>query len=171
MSKGAAAPPRLALITATDVPYLEWLAARLARPDMRSFWEDRMRVDPLATFGTLFVNPETAIAFDVGPGDGVLAFWRVSPGYRAYLFGASWGRNAMRNPELRRQAAKAAMLALEFEVLDGITAEDNARARKAMEGAGMRYRGRIPKGLCYSGVEKPGVWYELTRADLDLPAL
>jgi len=171
MSKRDTGPARLALITTTNIEYLQWLADRLAKPDMRSFWEDRMRIDPLITFASLFANPENAIAFDVGPGDGVLAFLRTMPGYRAFLFGASWGRKAMRCPKLRRDAAKAAMLALPFEVLEGITREDNARARHAMTASGMRLRGRIPEGLWYNGQRTDGVWYELTRADLNLPPL
>lgn len=172
MSRDDRGPARLALITTTNIEYLQWLAERLARPDMRTFWEDRMRVDPVATFASLFANPDQSIAFDIGPGDGVLAFTKAGGvAYRAYLFAASWGRRAMRNHSLRRDAVKAAMLGLQFEVLDGITTVSNFSARRAMEAGGMRYRGRIPKGLCYNGEHTDGVWYELSRADLGLPPL
>ena len=161
----------ICVINPNDQVYLDFLAKQLIREDMCSFWEDRMRSNPRALFTSLFMNPDHAIGFDIGNGHGVLAFLKQLPGHRAFMFGAAWGERAKHCPQVRRRATAAAMLALEFEVMEGITSASNTAAIGAMEAANMRYGGRIPKGLWYNGVQTDGVWYELSRKDLELPPL
>ena len=154
--------------TEDENEYFQFLATKLAQHPQ--FWEDRMRTDPARTFGEIFFNPNNFVV-DLGPREGVLAFYKVVPGYRAFLYGASWGPKAMRCHEKRRIAGVAALVALDLQVIDGITREDNTHARRAMERSGMRYRGRIPQGLWYNGQATDGVWYEFSREDAGVPPL
>lgn len=154
------------MVSPLDAATHERIAAQLVK--LPTFWEDRMRADPFRTYLHIFVNPNN-IVFDVGEGDGVLAFVKESIGYRLFVYGASWGRRAMRVPLTHRRAAAAALTALNATVIDGITRWDNTRARRANEAAGMRLRAKIPHNLCYNGEVVDGAWYELSRDDLGLP--
>ncbi len=120
-----------------------------------------MRVNPAASYLYVFCNPANLI-LDVN-GQGVLAFHRTPAGTRALLYGISWGRAAMRIPTARNAAARLALTLLKVQRIEGITREDNTRAREAMISGGMRYCGRIPGALWYNGKPVDGVWYELDR--------
>ena len=158
------------VVPVNDIEYFKFLATQLAKPSMRSFWEDRMLINPIETFRYLFMNPSNFVV-DLGPREGVLAFVTQTPAYRAFLYGASWGRKAMRCVEERRTAVTAAISGLNLSVVDGITKATNIRAQRAMEASGMRRRGKLVQGLWYNGKAVDGVWYELSREDVNLPPL
>ena len=148
--------------------YYEWLAMKLK--DMPDMWEDRMKLDPVITFINIFAHPDNFVV-DVGPREGVLAFAKAPPGYRAFLYGAMWGDRAHGIHKERHTVAAAAMEALKINSIEGITRADNILARKAMEKGGMRFKCAFKGGLWYNGVECDGVYYALTREDLGLSPL
>lgn len=158
----------LTIISPTDFDWHKQAVENLAR--FPHFWDDGMRVNAAASYLQIFANPAN-LTLDVN-GEGVLAFYRVPNGTRAILYGVSWGRDAMRIPTARREAAKMALLLLGVQRIEGITREDNRMSRKAMEASGMRYCGRLPEALWYNGKAINGVWYELDRGlDYDLTEL
>ena len=150
---------RLTIISPLDNEWHKRTAAQLAK--FPHFWDDHMLRNPIATYMTVFCNPENLV-LDVN-GCGVLAFHRSYIGNRAVLYGVSWGRDAMRIPTARNEAAKLAFVILRVQRIEGITRADNRRAREAMLSGGMRYNGRLPKSLWYNGKPHDGVWYQLDR--------
>jgi len=151
----------LRVVSPTDEAWHRATAAQLAaHPD---FWEDRMRYDPVMTYINTFANPDNFV-LDVN-GDGLLAFVRDGNGIRAWLYGISWGRGAMRIPTAWRVAATAAFRALGVARIEAIMRADNTLARRATEGMGLQYQGRIPEGLWYNREHVEGVWYEGARAN------
>ena len=126
-----------------------------------------MRVNPVAFYINLFCNTNNLV-LDVG-GDGTMAFERSNNGICAWLYGASWGPQSMRATNARQAAYKAALLGLGVHTIEGITAQSNTLAKKAMERSGMKYRGRLPGALWYNGERTEGAWFEITREDLGLP--
>ncbi len=160
------------VVDPTDMDYIQYASAKFKLPSMRWFWEDRLLLNPVRAWLTIFGNPANFVV-DIGPGDGILSFVPVSPGHRAMLFGASWGRWAMGKNSIpaRKLAAAAAMSKFNLSVIEGITAAPNRLAQRAMEMSGMSRRGRIIGGLCYSGRRTDGIWYEYTREQAGLPTL
>lgn len=158
---------RLTIISPLNNEWHKATAAQLAK--FPHFWDDHMLSNPIATYITIFCNPDNLV-LDVN-GQGVLAFHRSISGCRAVLYGVSWGKEAMRIPTARYEAAKLALVVLNIQRVEGITREDNRLARRAMEDGGMRYNGRLPKNLWYNGKAFDGVWYELDRIDFGLDPL
>jgi hypothetical protein len=120
-----------------------------------------MKVDPVATYLAVFNHPANFVV-DLN-GAGTMAFQRGANGVRAWLFGAVWGRAAMRCPTARRVASRAAITALRVQRIESIVRAANVLARKACVDIGMRYQGRIPGELWYNGERVDGVWYEFDR--------
>jgi hypothetical protein len=158
--------PKITVISHQDQEYMLFLAEKLG--NVPRFWEDRMRVNAAQSFANVFMNPNNFVV-DIGPRAGVMAFVRDSTGYRAYLYGASWDRAAMRCGQQRRTAMVAAMASLDLLFIEAVTKADNILARRAMENIGMTYRGRYINGLCYNGVFCDSAIYELSRENSGLP--
>ena len=155
------------IVSPNETEYLTWLAGKLRiYPD---FWEDRMRINPGVTFAWLFAN-SNSVVFDLD-GGGVLSFVVDPLKYRAFLYGASWEKKAMRIPITRRMCATAAMASKDLLSIEGITKYNNKVARKAMEASGMTYRGRILNSLWYNRVPVDGALYEFRRDQTDLDPL
>jgi RimJ/RimL family protein N-acetyltransferase len=126
-----------------------------------------MRVNMAQTYLNIFCNTNNLV-LDIG-GDGIMAFERASNGICAWLYGASWGPASMRAVEARTTAYRTALLGLGVHAIEGVTAQSNTLAKKAMRSSGMKYKGRLPGALWYNGERTEGAWFEITREDLELP--
>ena len=134
-----------------------------------AFWDDPMRINPAASYINMFCNPNNLV-FDVN-GEGCVAFFRIANGTRAMISAVAWGKKAAHIHTARNKMGEIALTLLRVQRLEAITQEDNINARESMIAFGMHYCGRLPGGLCYNGVPKDCVWYEVDRSDYNMEPL
>jgi RimJ/RimL family protein N-acetyltransferase len=159
----------LTIVPPLDANWHYNTAERIKYENMPSFWEDHMRINPVATYAMVFANPNNLV-LDFN-GEGFMAFHRAGNGIRAWLYGAAWGRTAMRCHTARNVALKVALEALKVQRIEAIVRASNTLSRKACERAGMHFRGRMPGGLWYNGQREDGVWFDVDRAEFGLEEL
>lgn len=163
----------LRLFTPLDEDVVLQVADRVR--DMYIFWDDRVRADRAAAVGLfahLFANVNNVMF--IVRGGGVLTVTNVEPNWRARVHVLAWDRAAMRRPDLLRTAALAAMRAKGLLVLDGVmpavTPERPLLAQLAQSNArrcGMTEIGRIKGNFVYNGESVDGVWFQITREELE----
>ena len=158
------------VVSPDETEFHDFVAAQTTRPGIRKwFWEDNLARNAVQSYRFLFMNSNNFVtSIDDA---GILAFVPVLRGFRAMLYGIAWDVQAMRAADDWRASAAAAMLALNLQVIDGVTATGNILAARAMDQAGMHFRGYIPGFMHYNGEAHDACWFEGTRSDLGLPML
>jgi RimJ/RimL family protein N-acetyltransferase len=130
-------------------------------------WADSARANPLAHMFQVYAAPGNLV-FDVCEGQGVIAFCRVTPNWRAQVHVAYWGDEPKGKPELLRSAATLAMQALNVKVIDAFVALGNVAGQRCSVRAGMRKRGIMKNAAHFDGEPHDLVWYEIDRPELGL---